>query len=270
VTHWHVSGFYSLNVGGTTVGCVPLDVLKALHKASKQDWVIDEANYTVTLLGHSAEDRSAVVAKLLKQWREEETFAILKGWRNELYAVYEAPGVESFRIERSGAGLFGVLTFGVHMTAYIPATATTPLKIWVARRSATKSSYPNMLDNAAAGGLSAGERPLACMIREAEEEASLPENIVSKDIKSVGVVSYFYLRDGRAGGETGLPEPECQYLYDLPLSADQILKPNDNEVGSFQLLTVEEVQQRLANDEFKPNCAIVMTVRLQNGNKVNE
>jgi hypothetical protein len=53
-------------------------------------------------------------------------------------------------------------------------------------------------------------------------------------------------------------QPECQYVYDLELPRDTIPKPNDSEVQEFYLWTVEEVQEHLANGEFKPNCALLV------------
>ena len=53
-------------------------------------------------------------------------------------------------------------------------------------------------------------------------------------------------------------QPECQYVYDLEIPRGVIPKPNDSEVQEFYLLTVEEVQEHMANGEFKPNCALLV------------
>jgi 8-oxo-dGTP pyrophosphatase MutT (NUDIX family) len=66
------------------------------------------------------------------------------------------------------------------------------------------------------------------------------------------------VRDKRAGGETGLCQPECQYVYDLELSEDVVPVPDDNEAEDFRLLSVEEVREALAAGKFKPNCAVVL------------
>lgn len=103
-----------------------------------------------------------------------------------------------------------------------------------------------------------GEDPLECVIREADEEASLPELLVRASAVPSGTVSYIYLTDERSGGEKGLIYPECQWVYDLELPADVIPKPKDGEVESFDLYTVEEVWEQLGRGRFKPNCALVM------------
>jgi len=67
------------------------------------------------------------------------------------------------------------------------------MKIWVARRSSTIITYPNMLDSTVAGGVSAGYTPFETIIREADEEASFPEDLVRGNIRSVEVLTYMTL-----------------------------------------------------------------------------
>jgi 8-oxo-dGTP pyrophosphatase MutT (NUDIX family) len=201
--------------------------------------------------------------------RETGHFKVLDKWRGELYPVYGPGGALVFTIERSASPLFGVVTYAVHLTAYIksisPVTGTDEYKFWVPRRSATKQTWPSFLDNTVAGGMSAGESPFESIVRECLEEASLPATLVIPNIKAVGCITYFTIRDARAGGETGLLQPEVMYNYDLDLSGkkgedgeDVICKPNDEEVEGFELLELEEVKRRMARSEFKPNVALVM------------
>ena len=197
---------------------------------------------------------SAAIAEVLATARKNGTFELLNGWRDELYPIVGAEG--DLTIERAGAALFGIVTMGVHMTAY--TRTEEGLRIWVPRRAATKQTYPGMLDNTVAGGISAGETPFNSLVREASEEASLPEEMVRKGAKACGTVSYFHIRDKRAGGETGLLQPEVQYVYDLEVGSEVVLKPSDDEVQEFYLWTVERVQEALAAGEFKPNCAVVL------------
>jgi len=109
-------------------------------------------------------------------------------------------------------------------------TASHGLKFWIPRRAESKQTYGGMLDNTVAGGMATGEEPLECVIREAQEEASLPEHVVRENVKAAGIITYMLLRDERAGGEVGLVQPECQYVYELELPRDVIPKPCDGEV----------------------------------------
>jgi len=69
------------------------------------------------------------------------------GWRDELYPIYGANGEILFVMERCATPLFGVVTFGVHMTAYVPPNQFQPMRIWTPKRSLKKPTYPGMLDN---------------------------------------------------------------------------------------------------------------------------
>ena len=204
---------------------------------------------------NAAAHRTARLASFLQSVREAKIFRVLDGWRNELYPVYGPQRQLLFSMERSASALFGIVTYGVHVTAY--TQTADGMKLWTPRRAPTKQTYPNMMDNTVAGGLSTGERPFECLVRESMEEASLPEDVVKK-AQACGTMTYFYVRDERAGGEVGLCQPECQYVYDLELPADVVPRPGDNEAVDFQLLTVEEVRLAMAAGRFKPNCALLL------------
>ena len=105
---------------------------------------------------------------------------------------------------------------------------------------------------------------MTCLVRESAEEASLPSKLVEERAVAVGTVTYFHIRDERAGGETRLLQPECQYAYDMELREDDSefgkveFEPNDDEVEAFELLSVEQVRDSMWRGEFKPNCAAVL------------
>ena len=218
---------------------------------------------TATLItGNNEEERSAIIAKTCEAMRLTGHWRVLDEWRNELYPVYGPNRELLFKIERSASPLFGVVTYGVHMTAYFyeGGKGEKDLRFWVPTRSRHKQTFGGMLDNTVAGGMPAGEQPLECLVRESAEEASLPADFVRQNAKPAGSVTYFYIRDSRAGGETGLLQPECQFVYDLDMSAEKGMefKPNDEEVEKFEIMNVEQVKEALGKALFKPNCALVM------------
>jgi isopentenyldiphosphate isomerase len=236
----------------------------ALTFANLPDWRLDVDSVPKVLLLASGEDeasRSAVMEKTALAMKHTGHFEILTKWRDELYPVYGPSRELLLKLERAASQLFGVVTYGVHMTAFRWNTDNDPeglMEIWVPRRSATKQTFPGMLDNSVAGGVSAGESPWTSLMRESMEEASLEES-VAKNAKEVGVVTYFYVSGEGSGGESGLLQPECQYVYDLDLTGmpDDALRPNDSEVETFHLWDVARVKRALAEGEFKPNCACV-------------
>ena len=90
------------------------------------------------------EERSKAVAAIAAYWRDNEIFEILAGWRNELYPVYGLGNELLFSVERSASALFGIVTYGVHMIAYVKdENASYGLKLWVPRRAKGKQTYPS-------------------------------------------------------------------------------------------------------------------------------
>ena len=254
--------------GDFPIGYVPLSVLEALRNTPEHirgPMDVDDEARTILLFQQptTEEDRTKLVGKLTAYWRENKTFRMLRGWRDELWPVYGRNGELLYSVERVAMGLFGNARFGVHMSAFIrrsDADSRYDFRIWVPRRAADKSTYPSMLDNTVAGGLMTNEDPFECVIREADEEASLPEHFMRNNAKETGTITYIYITDERAGGEPGWIYPECQWVYDLELPADGSITPcpKDGEVESFSLRTVEEIQEQLAQGLWKPNCAMIM------------
>ncbi|KAH9840373.1 hypothetical protein Tdes44962_MAKER07968 [Teratosphaeria destructans] len=266
----HINTYYALYVQAypnTELGYILPSVAQVFK--GLPDWKVDDSERSLTLVtGSTEEERSKAVALTTKALHATGHFKILNGWRDELYPVYGPNRELLFSIERAASALFGVVTYGAHMTAYTrgkrPKSESEvggeqeELRIWVPRRAETKQTYGGMLDNTVAGGIATGESPLESIVRESAEEASLPEELVREKAIAVGTVTYFHIRDYRAGGETGLLQPEVQYVYDLELPADTIPKPSDDEVERFELRSVEEVKESLQAGEFKPNCALVL------------
>ncbi|MCJ1394453.1 hypothetical protein MMC18_007331 [Xylographa bjoerkii] len=226
-------------------------------------WNVDHIAKVVLLLGDTLQERDHNVAETLHHEREKGTFAILQGWRNELYPVYNEQKEIVVNIERAGSALFGIMIYGVHMTGYVKSedpsiSIKNGLQIWVARRSLSKQTYPGMLDNTIGGGVPSGDEPLTSLLREAAEEASIPTAYVRQNAKVCGTITYFDIRDDRAGGESGLLQPECIYVYDLQMEKDIILNPGDHEAENFALWNIEQITQALKAGEFKTNCALVL------------
>ncbi|ROW17811.1 hypothetical protein VPNG_00760 [Cytospora leucostoma] len=175
------------------------------------------------------------------------------------------------QLRRSAAALFGIANRGAHMTMYTRSKETGEIRIWVPRRNRHLATYPGMLDNTVAGGVKAEESPQECIIHESDEEASLPEDFVSKHVRAAGAVTYV-TQTGSGGGQDtqtevggydrGLCVSDVIYVYDLEVPAELaetvVPKPQDDEVEQFYLWDVETAKKAMRNGEFKPNCAVVM------------
>ncbi len=77
----------------------------------------------------------------------------ITGWRGELYPVASSFGSEPVLLmERAAAPYFGIREYGVHVNGYVRDAETGGIKLWVARRSARKQTWPGKLDHIVAGG----------------------------------------------------------------------------------------------------------------------
>ncbi|KAL0945968.1 hypothetical protein HGRIS_012246 [Hohenbuehelia grisea] len=229
--------------------------------------------------------RTAAMKALCERWRDTGVFDGVCGprkWRNEMYPVYRDPfGVHdypnatigdgedsgdlnyAFEMERSACALFGVVTYGVHLSLFqsakesLDATGPPPVHIWVPTRAMSKQTFPGMLDNSVAGGIPSGMGIFDSLVKECMEEASLPEDLVKRHARAVGAISYFYRTSA------GWLQPEIEYVYDMSMPPDADLglftpKPLDGEVESFEFLSEESVLTALRAGKFKPNCGLVL------------
>ena len=222
------------------------------------DFKVDHEAKKVHLTIHIEDDTSrsytTALSNLVQKAIDQTTFSVIHGQHSEPYSIIGANFTAS--VERYASHLLGIISRGAHLTVY--TNTLEGMRIWVPRRSPKLFTYPNCLDTTVAGGVAAGEDPFECIVREAEEEASLNEKHVRKDVVATGCLSYVGLTDSAGGGEIGLICPTIIYSYDLELSADVICRQNDEEVKEFYLMTVNEVKEALFRGEFKTNSAVIM------------
>lgn len=102
------------------------------------DW-LEKVNYyfhfriaaylnTLTLVGGDTEPaRTAILEKTTLAMRATGHFKLLEKWRDELYPVYGPSKELLFSLERSDSPLFGVVVYGINMTAFhsVGTTITT-------------------------------------------------------------------------------------------------------------------------------------------------
>ncbi|PRT55453.1 hypothetical protein B9G98_03073 [Wickerhamiella sorbophila] len=241
---------------GNKIGKILPFVVAQLKRSAAFE--IEEEWKTVRITLESAQERSAALKALCADWRQDKVFRVLEGWRNELYPVYSPSKTIYFVIERSAACLFGLVTYGSHITGYVPAQRPEDFLLWVPRRSYSKPTWPGKLDNTVAGGLGFPAGPWETAIKECQEEAGLPAEYVQPRLKTVGVLTYEFQLEHTVEEETGVYQPEVEYIYDLEMDKDTQPHPEDGEVHEFSLMTTQQVHERLVNGEFKYNCALVM------------
>lgn len=153
---------------------IPADSDGATNDAPTRPYVA----FAPALASASPAARTVALAETLERWRADANkgdgdaaFADVIGgsrWRAEWYDVYLIPGGALrtdgrdpltllevptsapssyggyvFSMERAACALFGVITYGVHMTVYeqkgdVGVDGMVPVRVWVPRRAATK------------------------------------------------------------------------------------------------------------------------------------
>ena len=263
--HFQENVYYLQSHNKVNIGFILKNVVRTMMDLALSEFntVFDviEEDHAVVFRSQDFESRNVSLAVLATALKDKEAFDCLSGWRNERYAVY----VDKKRyvlVERALSGLLGIITYGIHVNGFVRDQLTGEIKIWVPRRSATKPTWPLMFDNIIAGGLGHPSGIYETVIKESLEEANLPQSVIETYIKPVGAVSYFYFQGdvnkNAFQDESSLITGEVEYLYDLELPPSIVPRPNDGEVDSFQLLTLQETINSLRNKEFKPNCGLVM------------
>ena len=180
--------------------------------------------------------RTAAIDGVVHALHEE---GAITGWRNERYAVvtaFDAPPL--FHIERAAARFFGTTTYAAHANGYCGSGSA--CEMWLARRSATKPIDPGMLDNLVGGGMSAGIPPLQTIVREAQEEAGIPESL-ARNAVAAGTIEL--LRDVPEGVQS-----ETIFVFELELPRDFQPHNEDGEVAEFKRVPIAEVVELLRED----------------------
>ncbi|KAK0624856.1 thiamine pyrophosphokinase-related protein-like protein [Bombardia bombarda] len=251
---------YDLRVNGVEppVGIVHPTVVDALREQPGWD-INDTADFrTITIEGNDEASRSEAVARTFASLRGMDKFVVLSRWRDELKPAYGPNNEILFNVERAAVPLLGIVSYGVQLSVYSYDVDTKLPRIWISKRSMTTANYPGLLDNTTAGGCRTGEDPFESVVREAKEEASLPDDVVRSSARACGTIGYFHFRDDKAIGETYLLQPEIEFLYEMELPDGVQPETNDHEVEWFQLWDVEMIKDGLTQRLFKPSYTLVI------------
>jgi 8-oxo-dGTP pyrophosphatase MutT (NUDIX family) len=171
-------------------------------------------------------------------------------WRSETFDVMARWGDRPiFRLDRGAVPFFGTRAYGVHLNGWRRIDGR--LHLWIGRRAADKRVAPGKLDNIVAGGIGNGHGIAATLVKESEEEAGIPRDIVARAVP-VGAVSY------RMETELGIRD-DVLFVYDLEIPADFTPANGDGEIAEFELLPAAEVVERVRRtDDFKFNVNLVI------------
>ncbi|KAF8719035.1 hypothetical protein AX14_011536 [Amanita brunnescens Koide BX004] len=188
-----------------------MENVRSWEKSTDELWSISDKRVSLRSWLDTPTKRTEAMKELCERWRDTDVFPDVCGpkkWRSELYPVYRDPfGVRdhpstsnnanlnfAFEIERSACALFGIVTYGVHMSAFQEREIDDArrLYLWVPTRARTKSTWPGYLDNTVAGGIPSGLSAFEALVKECMEEASIAAEVVRKHVLAVGAISYFF------------------------------------------------------------------------------
>lgn len=171
-------------------------------------------------------------------------------WRNETFDVAARWGEPPvFRLDRGAVPFFGTRAYGVHLNGYV--RNGDDLQLWVGRRSPDKRVAPGKLDNLVAGGVGNGHGLAETLLKEGEEEASIPPSL-TRNALPAGAVSY------RMETPLGIRD-DVLFVYDLEMPADFVPQNNDGEIVDFELVPASAVLDRIrTTDDFKFNVNLVI------------
>lgn len=152
-------------------------------------------------------------------------------------------------LDRGALPDFGVMGVGVHVNGLVKRLDGWHL--WIGKRAADKKLDPGKLDNLVGGGVAAGHTPFETLLKEAGEEAGLPEEL-AKAATLQGQFAYDMERP------EGLRR-DVLYVYDLILPEDFEPHPTDGEVEHFDLWPLARAFEAVREtDKFKFNVNLVL------------
>ncbi|XP_040564357.1 uncharacterized protein [Lepeophtheirus salmonis] len=183
----------------------------------------------------------------------------LQGWRDENYNIkaYFSDSEPLLKMERSATCLFGLRQYGVDINGYVKHPEK-GMCLWFQKRSHNKPTWPGRWDNFVGGGLSEGFGIFETAIKEANEEANVPNELAQK-MQPKGCVSFFF------ESERGL-FPQTEFVFDLELPLDFRPTVNDGEVEEFELLSIDHVISRILSKDMKmTSCPITIDFLFRHG-----
>ena len=241
--------YWPLHVDGTVAGWVAPVRAQRLARFADVFVVADESVAFVAALTTAAA-RTHALERVARVLAGE---GALSSWRDECYAV--APAFDAapwFLLERAAARYFGVHSWAVHGNGLVADGEG--LRMWFARRSPTKAIDPGMLDNLVGGGVPAGMGLRDAFVKEAWEEAGLPEAFTrgATEVSTLTIV-----RDT----DTGLFR-ESIVVFDITLRPGDIPDNQDGEAVEHRCVSLLEAARLIAVtdglDQVTPEASLVV------------
>jgi hypothetical protein len=239
------SALRPFRIGGETVGWIRHRFADLLASYPETFEVADHAVTLSAALETPQARTAAVDAVVAALHRAGEIPKI----RNERFAVANRfPDRPLMTLDRAAVTRFGTRAFGIHLNGYVGSGDS--MRLWVGKRAKDKAVAPGKLDHLVAGGQPAGLGIVENLVKEAGEEADIPEAL-ARQARPTGFCSYI------VATEDGIRN-DVLFNFDLALKPDFVPRNTDGEIESFELMPVRKIIERMAaSQDFKFNVALV-------------
>jgi 8-oxo-dGTP pyrophosphatase MutT (NUDIX family) len=199
---------------------------------------------------HCKAEDSTGLAELAQFMRQAQ---LAGPWRDELLSVVNDEGHELGQIERAAVRPLGLHTQAVHLVGQCPDGS-----LWVQQRALTKPNDPGLHDTLMGGMVSANDSLAGALARETWEEAGLRLDQLLK--LRLGGCLAVQKPTPDAGGMGYMRETLHWYACTVP---EGVVPCNqDGEVHAFERLSPSEVLQRLEENRFTVEAALVLAAFL--------
>lgn len=243
---WDPDAYRPLLVGGARIGRVRHALARRLVDFPSVFRVTENAVAIADRLP-DPDTRTQAVHDVAVQLAHRGDIPRLRGETYGVAETWDAP--LRLRLDRGLVPLFGTPSYGVHMNGYVGDGSDQ--RLWIGRRNPTKRVAPGKLDHLVAGGVAHGYGIRETLIKEAAEEADMPESLARR-ARPVGALSYV------CEAESGLRD-DTLFIFDLAVPADFIPHNTDGELTGFEAWPVRDAMAKVEEpDAFKFNVAPVM------------
>lgn len=168
-------------------------------------------------------------------------------WRNEQLAVGDDEGLVLASVERGVVRQLGITTHAVHLIGITPDG-----KHWVQQRSLTKPNDPGLWDTLMGGMVPASDTLAQSLERETWEEAGLRMDELRALERGGRITTRRPAGDHRAGY---VVEHIEWFRCIVPLGV--VPCNQDGEVAQFALMTPDELRNRLLDEHFTTEAALI-------------
>lgn len=243
------AGYLPFRIGDDQVGWLAPDAAKALtFLPGKTHFGPGGVSLASGIRGAGA--RAAALAEIGRTLARAG-FGRIRGEEFDVRATPASPVLAT--VDRGVLAALGIISQGVHVNGLVrrPPGPGGGLHLWVGWRAKDKAVAPGQMDNVVAGGVPAGLTPERCLVKEAEEEASLPPAL-AVTARPAGRVSYIMRT------EEGMRR-DLLHIFDLDMPEGTEPRPNDDEVERFELWPIARVMEAVREtDTVKFNVNLVL------------